>query len=201
MTEEKKARSPFAQALHDLLQATEGMDLERWTLWLNPWYQNLGPDGKPGGTSIMPMGPGSGDIFDDGPTEEQVKAYYDDLAKNWVPCHKIGKGVTMAQVQRWLDDEEMPKMEHLVKILGYLDCKRRTEAEQAALDAFDKALRMPPHEATPFGTQFRRLEAPAGCIAAHVFFERYGIIGAMYRLPMAKWEEFFNATVKFFERP
>ena len=200
MREEKRPRSPFAQALHDLLHATEDMTIERWTLWLNPWYAGLGADGKPTGTQIMPMGPGGGDIFSD-PTEEDVKAYYENLAKNYVPCHKIGQGVTMAQVQRWLDDEEMPKMDHLVKILGYLDCKQRTPAEQAALDRFDQVLRMAPHEATPFGVQFRRLEVPATCIGAHVFFARYGIIGAMYRMPMAKWEEFFKATVQFFERP
>lgn len=199
MQEATKTRSLFAQALHDLLFATEDMDLERWTLWLNPWYAGLGPDGKPTGTQIMPMGPGGGDVFSD-PTEEEVKAYYEDLAKNWVPCHKIGRGVTMAQVRRWLDDEEMPKMDHLVKILGYLDCKRRTAAEQSSLDRFDEVLRMAPHEVTPFGAQFRRLEAPATCIGAHVFFARYGIIPAMNRMPMAKWEEFFAATVKFFER-
>lgn len=193
-------RSLFAQALHDLLFATEDMSLERWTLWLNPWYAKLGPDGKPTGTQIMPMGPG-GDIFDDPPTDEQVRAYHDDLAKNWVPCHVIGKGVTMAQITRWLNDEEMPEMRHLVQILGYLDVKQRTPTEQAALDRFDEVLRMAPHEATPFGVQFRRLEVPATCIGAHVFFERYGIIGAMYRLPMAKWEDFFKAATTFFERP
>ena len=200
MTEEKKARSPFAQALHDLLHATEDMTIERWVLWLNPWYNGIDADGKPNGTQIMPMGPG-GDIFDDPPTDDEVKAYYEHLAKHYVPCHTIGKGITILQVERWLADEEMPKMDDLVKILGYLDVKRRTEAEQAALDAFDKVLRMPAHEASPFGVQFRRLEAPAGCIGAHVFFARYGIIPSMYRMPMAKWEEFFKATVGFFERP
>lgn len=199
--EAAKARSPFATALHALLHATEDMTIERWVLWLNPWYANVGPDGKPGGTRKMPMGPGSGDIFDDGPTEEEVKAYYEDLAKNWVPCHKIGEGVTITQVERWLSDEEMPDMRSLVQILGYLDVKRRTEAEQMALDEFDRVLRMIPHEATPFGVRFRRLDVPAGSIAAHVFFERYGIITSMSRLPMAKWEEFFNTMVKFFERP
>jgi hypothetical protein len=192
--------SRFARALHDLLHAAEGMTVERWALWLNPWYAKLGPDGKPTPSYTIPMGPG-GDIFDDPPTEEEIAAYKENLAKNWVPCHTIGHGVTVAQIQRWLNDEEMPSMDHLGAIIGYFEHLARTPAEQAALDRFDDMLRSAPHAVTPFYQQFRQLRAPATCIAAHLFFSRFGIIGAMHRLPMARWDEFFKTAVAHFERP
>jgi hypothetical protein len=200
MEEATRSRSAFAVALDALLRSVEGMYLEGWVLWLNPWYASVGPDGKPTGTRIMPMPPGCGDIFADDPTEEDIQAWKDDLAKNWTPCHKIGEGVTLEQVGRWLNDEEMPSADHLNKILGYFECSAPTPATRAAFARFDEVVHQPLFQVTPFVDQLRRVSVPTSCIASHLFFNRYGIASAMHERPLEEWDEVNAALIAIIKR-
>ena len=192
MCNDHEPRSPFATALRNLMFSDPKLTLEYWALWLNPWYRHFGPDGKPTGTKAMKVGTLVGDIFDDPPTDDQVRAYREDFEKNWKPCHLLGEGVTIPQIQKWLNDEEAPPPDHLNRILSYVELFVKTPAAEAALAAFDKVITKHARWVSPLGETYIAKRLSTGTIGAQIFMTRYGDLQSLMFLPRDKWEEVMN---------
>jgi hypothetical protein len=183
-------RSPFAQALRNLLYSVPDTALKDWAFWLNFWYRAKNPDGSLTGTRAM-LGMG-GDIFDDPPTEAEIAARREDRAKNWVPCHEIGDGVSVRQIESWLNDEAMPEAGQINEILGYFDASPKTPEADEALKRFHAVLTVYAGNVTPHGRDFVFVKHMFGTIGARLVMERYGVIFSLLTLPPDKWDKTFN---------
>ena len=191
-------RSPFAHALNDLLHSIPNMTLTEWAFWLNPWYRGRAPDGTLTGTRAM-LGMG-GDIFDDPPTEAEIVAHRENVAKNWVPCHEIEDGVSVRQIERWLNDEAMPEPGQINEILGYFDVTPKTPETDAALKRFYAVLTVYAGNVTPHGRDFVFVPHMFGTIGARLVMERYGAIHSLLTLPPEQWDEMFNAIARLLHK-
>src|SRR3989338_3218518 len=143
--------SPFACALRALLFCDPKMSLNDWVYYLNPWYAQKDSDGKLTGARKIPEPPG--DVFEEA-SEEQVQAWREDLAKNWVPCYTIGEGVSPEDIEAWLADKKMPSTEDLNSILSYFIYFQRTPEMDVALAQFDVVLNQYAGNATPLGPEY-----------------------------------------------
>ncbi len=188
-------RSPFAQALADLLVSDPKVSLTEWALWLNPWYRERKTDGTLGGARCV-----AGSLADEGEqlSEEELRLRRESFERNWVPCYTIGEGVTIAKIESWMNDEEMPSPGELNLVLGYVGFFESTPQVQAATTAFYKVLTQYAGNVTPHGREYVFIPHNFGTIGARMVMERFGAISFLLHLPPERWDQMFEKIAVLF---